>query len=277
MSMGEITMRSTWSHRPLRALLAASLLVAGGVALSATAAHASTETFTASVTGGYNNTHALGTASGTITATSGATTATYSVSLCGQSTYPSASVTIVAGSASVTHSVSYQNCQTFTGTLTSGYGITTATVTASGSTFYPGSTYTTYTKTRTVYFSGGTPPITPPATPVTAAFTAAVTGGYNNTQALGTATGTITATRGGTTATYSVNLCGQSTYPSASVTIVAGGASATHSVSYQNCQTFTGTLTSGSGITTATITASGSTFYPGNTYTTYTKSRTVSF
>jgi hypothetical protein len=269
-------MRTTRGHRPLRALLAATILAAGGVVLTAAAAEASTESFTVAVTGGYNNTATLGTASGTITAEYGSTTATYSVNLCGQSTYPNATVTITAGSASASHSVSYSSCQTFTGTLTSSYGLSTATVTAYGSTFYPGNTYTTYSKSRTVAFPGPTTPV-PPATPVTASFTAPVTGGYNNTQALGTATGTVTATRGGTTATYSVTLCGQSTYPTASVTITAGSASATHSVSYSNCATFNGTLTSAYGISTATVTASGSTFYPGNTYTTYTKSRTLYF
>ncbi|WP_329011908.1 hypothetical protein OG271_01440 [Micromonospora rifamycinica] len=78
--------------------------------------------------------------------------ASYSVTLCGQSTYPSARVTIQGGTASVNHTVYYQNCETFTGDLVSSYGFSDAQITVSGSTFYPGNQYTTYTKTKTAYF-----------------------------------------------------------------------------------------------------------------------------
>jgi hypothetical protein len=254
-------------------------MVAAGVAvLPATSAQASTESFSLSVTGGYNNSQALGTATGTLTATAGGTTLAYAFQLCGQSTYPNSRLTITAGSASTTQYANSGGCQSFSGTLASSYGFSSASLALYGSTFYPGNTYTTYSRTRTVAFAGTpTTTTTTPATPVTNSFTVSATGGYNNSVALGTATGTITATRGGTTATYSVTLCGQSTYPSAQVTISAGSATAYHSVSYQNCQTFGGTLTSGYGISSAQITVSGSTFYPGNTYTTSTKSRTVYF
>ena len=268
-------------HHPVRALLAAGIVAAAGVALlPATSAQASTESFAISVTGGDNNSQALGTATGTLTATAGGTTLDYSFQLCGQSTYPNSQLTITAGSGSTTQWASAGTCQTFSGTLTSSYGFSTASLALYGSTFYPGNTYTTYSKTKTVPFTGTpttTTTTTTPASPVTNTFTVSVTGGSNNSQALGTATGTITATRGGTTATYSVTLCGQSTYPNALVTITAGSATANHSVNYQNCETFGGTLTSSYGFSSAQVTVSGSTFYPGNTYSTYTKTKTLSF
>lgn len=261
----------------VRVLLAAGLVALAGVPLLPAAnAQASTESFSLSVVGGSNNSQSLGTASGTLTATAGGTTLDYSFQLCGQSTYPNSSLSITAGSASTIQWANSGSCQSFSGTLTSSTAFSSASLVLTGATFYPGNTYTTYTKSRTVPFTG-TPPVTTPPAPVTGSFTASVTGGYNNSQALGTATGTITATRGGTTATYSVTLCGQSTYPNASVTITAGSGSATHYVSYSNCQTFGGTLTSSYGISSATATVSGSTFYPGNTYTTYTKTKTVYF
>ena len=127
-----------------------------------------------------------------------------------------------------------------------------------------------------MYFSGGVV-ITPTYKPVTGNFSVTVKGGYNAATPLGTATGSITSTRGTYTATYSLTLCGNQTYPSSTVTVTAGGASASHTVQYQNCQAFSGTLTSGSPISTAVIKVSGSTFYPGNTYTTYTSQQTVYF
>lgn len=138
--------------RPLPLLLAAALAVTG-VAVPAGAAHASTTaSFDVTAMGGSNNAIAVGQATGSVTATRGTTTATYTVTLCGRSTYPSASVRIVVGNASVTHSVSYQNCQTFSGTLLSTNPISSGTATVSGATFYPGNTYTTYSKSRTLSF-----------------------------------------------------------------------------------------------------------------------------
>ncbi len=145
-------MTRTRPQRAVRAALVAGIVAVGGVLLPATAAHASTESFTVSATGGANNTVAVGTATGTVTATRGGTSATYPVQLCGQSTYPSASVIVAAGTASASHSVSYQSCQTFTGTPTSTSGIQTGTVSVRGSTFYPGNTYTTYTRSGNVVF-----------------------------------------------------------------------------------------------------------------------------
>jgi len=133
-------------------LIAAAVGLVAVALLPATSAHAGTAPFTVSVKGGYNNSQSLGTATGSITASAGGTQASYSVTLCGESTYPSSSVTITAGSATAYHTVYYQNCQTFSGNLTSSYGFSTAKITVSGSTFYPGNEYTTYTKSRTVYF-----------------------------------------------------------------------------------------------------------------------------
>jgi hypothetical protein len=259
----------------VRAVVVAGVFAAAAVVyLPAASAQASTESFSLSVTGGSNNSQALGTATGTVAGSPGGTTLDYSFQVCGQSTYPNSRLTITAGSASTTQYASSGSCQSYAGTLTSSYGFSTVSIVLYGSTFYPGNTYTTYSKSRSVTFSG--PPVDP-GPPFTNSFTASVTGGYNNTQALGTATGTVTASHGGTTATYSVTLCGQSTYPNAQVTITAGSAAAYHSVNYSNCQTFGGTLTSSYGFTTVQVTASGSTFYPGNTYTTYTKTKTLYF
>ncbi|MEV4847403.1 hypothetical protein AB0K20_29820 [Micromonospora matsumotoense] len=134
-------------------LLAAGAAGAAVVAMfPAVGAQAGTAPIAVSVTGGYNNSQSLGTATGTITGTTGSTQASYSVTLCGQSTYPSSRVTIQGGTASAGHTVYYQDCQTFTGDLVSSYGFTNVQVTVSGSTFYPGNQYTTYTKTKTVYF-----------------------------------------------------------------------------------------------------------------------------
>lgn len=134
-------------------LLAAGAAGAAAVAMfPAVGAQAGTSSISVSVKGGYNNTQSLGTATGTVTGTTGSTQASYSVTLCGQSTYPSASVTIQGGTATATHTVYYQNCETFTGDLVSSYGFTNVQVSVSGSTFYPGNQYTTYTKTKTVYF-----------------------------------------------------------------------------------------------------------------------------
>ncbi|MEU7977272.1 hypothetical protein AB0B63_01905 [Micromonospora sp. NPDC049081] len=140
------------SSRSIR-LLAAGAAGAAAVAMfPAVSAQAGTSSINVSVKGGYNNTQSLGTATGTVTGTTGSTQASYSVTLCGQSTYPSASVTIQGGTATATHTVYYQNCETFTGDLVSSYGFTNVQVSVSGSTFYPGNQYTTYTKTKTVYF-----------------------------------------------------------------------------------------------------------------------------
>lgn len=134
-------------------LMAAGVAGAAAVAiLPAAGAQAGTASFTVSVKGGYNNTHSLGTATGTVTGTAGSTQASYSVTLCGQSTYPSSTVTLRGGTATATHTVYYQNCETFSGDLVSSYGFANAEITVSGSTFYPGNQYTTYTKTKTVNF-----------------------------------------------------------------------------------------------------------------------------
>jgi hypothetical protein len=138
--------------RSVRLLAAAAVGLVAVALFPATSAQAATAPFTVSVKGGYNNTQSLGTATGSVTATAGGTQASYSVTLCGESTYPSSSVTIVTGSATAYHTVYYQNCQTFSGSLSSSYGFATAQITVSGSTFYPGNQYTTYTKSRTVYF-----------------------------------------------------------------------------------------------------------------------------
>ena len=93
---GFLAVQQYTSHVTGMVSSAADHLVLGrlDVVLTAAGAQASTESFTVSVTGGANNSQALGTASGTITGTQGGTTATYSVTLCGQSTYPSASITL---------------------------------------------------------------------------------------------------------------------------------------------------------------------------------------
>ncbi|WP_194822971.1 hypothetical protein [Micromonospora sp. S-DT3-3-22] len=140
------------SSRFVRLLAAGAAGAATVAVLPAVSAQAGTSTFTVSVKGGYNNTQSLGTATGTVSGTTGSNQASYSVTLCGQSTYPSSQVTIKGGTASANHTVYYQNCETFTGDLVSAYGFTSIEVTVSGSTFYPGNQYTTYTKFRTVYF-----------------------------------------------------------------------------------------------------------------------------
>ncbi|UZN01621.1 hypothetical protein [Cellulomonas sp. S1-8] len=269
-------MTRTLSLRPARVLLAAALIVAGGVAIPATGAAAATATIDIAVTGGYNNSVALGTATGTITGTS-STTASYSLTLCGRNSYATTSLQITAGGASASHYVSNQSCQTFTGNLTSGSAFTQAKATVTSGTFYPGNTYTTYTRDQTVTVNSTPTPTPTPATPVTRPVSVSVTGGYNNTVALGQATGSISGTRGTTTASYSVTLCGRNSYATTSLLITAGGASASHYVSNQSCQTFTGNLTSGSPLTGASVKVTSGTFYPGNTYTTYTRTGSVSF
>ncbi|MEU7619573.1 hypothetical protein AB0B27_26265 [Micromonospora rifamycinica] len=140
------------SSRFVRLLAACTAGVAALAVLPMASAQAATAPFTVSVTGGYNNTQSLGTATGTVTGTAGSAQASYSVTLCGQSTYPSSRVTIQGGSATVGHTVYYQNCETFSGDLVSSYGFTNVQIAVSGSTFYPGNQYTTYTKNRTAYF-----------------------------------------------------------------------------------------------------------------------------
>ena len=269
-------MTRTLSLRPARVLLTAALVAAGAVALPVTAAQAVPVPISVSVTGGYNGTVALGTVSGTVEST-GSTTAAYSVQLCGRSSYASTTLTLTAGSGSVNHSVSNQECRTFSGTLTSGYAVTTATAKVTSGTFYPGNTYTTYTRSQTVTIASTPTPTQPPAVITTQAVSVAVTGGYNNTVPLGTASGTITGIRGGTSASYSLTLCGRSSYASTQLRITAGGASASHFVSNQECRTFTGTLTSGSAFSTANVAVTSGTFYPGNTYTTYSRNQSVAF
>ena len=102
-------------------------------------------------------------------------------------------------------------------------------------------------------------------------------GGNNLTAALGTANGTLTAARGGKTLSYAFTMCGQSTYPASHLKITAGSATTMQTVSSGQCQQFSGTLTSTTAISSATVVLDGSTFWPGNTYTTYTKTKTVSF
>ncbi|WP_328345016.1 hypothetical protein [Micromonospora sp. NBC_00421] len=82
------------SSRFVRLLAAGTVGVAAVATLPVTSAQAATAPFTVSVEGGYNNTQSLGTATGTVTGTAGSTQASYSVTLCGQSTYPSSQVTI---------------------------------------------------------------------------------------------------------------------------------------------------------------------------------------
>lgn len=139
------------SSRFVRLLVAAAVGVAAVAVLPAAGAQAATASFTVSVKGGYNDTVSLGTATGTVTKAAGSAQASYSVTLCGQSTYPSSKVTIKGGTATATHTVSYHNCETFSGNLVSSYAFTNAQITVSGSTFYPGNQYTTYTKTKTVH------------------------------------------------------------------------------------------------------------------------------
>lgn len=139
------------SSRSVRLLAAGAAGVAAVAMLPAAGAQAATAPFTVSVKGGYNDSQSLGTATGTVTGTAGSTQASYSVTLCGQSTYPSARVTLQGGTATAGHTVYYQNCETFSGTLVSSYGFTNVQITVSGSTFYPGNQYTTYTKTKTAY------------------------------------------------------------------------------------------------------------------------------
>jgi hypothetical protein len=140
------------SSRFVRLLVAGAAGVAAVAMLPATGAQAATASFTVSVKGGYLDSHSLGTATGTVTGTGGSAQASYTVTLCGQSTYPSSSVTLQGGTATAAHTVYYQNCETFSGNLVSGYGFANVRISVSGSTFYPGSQYTTYTKTKTVYF-----------------------------------------------------------------------------------------------------------------------------
>lgn len=258
------------SGRALRVLLT-GLLAAGAVALPVAGAQAAPKSFTVSVTGGWNNATPLGTANGTVDKAD--KTATYTVELCGRQAYASSYVTIVAGGASATHQVSNGQCQTFQNSITSGSDFDRVTVTVKSGTFYPGNTYTTYTKDTWVPFQVPTP--TPTPVERTLSYGVTTKGGYNNATALGTATGTLTSTRGTTTARYKVELCGNQTYPSSTVTITAGSARVSHTVSYSSCQTFEGTLTSSYGIQSANVSVSGGTFYPGNTYTTYTKDTTV--
>lgn len=256
------------THRAVR-VLTTVLLAAGAVALPAAASHAAAASFNLSVSGNGN---ALGSTNGTIDANG--TTATYTVNVCGQSTYPNTRVTIKAGTATASHYAGSGRCESFTGTLTSTSAISSATVTLAGSTFV-GSSHTTYTKDTTVWLA--TAPTQPPAVETTRQFDVTARGGSNNSLALGNAQGSVTATRGVSTASYSVRLCGQNTYPNAFVQLSAGTAIVTHYVSYQGCQTFTGTLQSGYGISTVTVKVQGGTFYPGNTYQTATKTTTLSF
>ena len=260
------------SHRALRVLLT-GLLAAGAVALPAAGAHAAPQQFTVAVSGGANGATPLGTAGGEIDRSG--RTATYTVELCGRSAYGSSVVRIVAGGGSASHSVSNGACQTFTGSITSGSDFSRATVTVTSGTFYPGNTYTTYSRDTWVAFPTDTPVVTPVEKSLS--FNVTARGGYNDSEALGTATGTVTSTRGATTARYSVTLCGDRTYPSSTVTITAGSARAAHTVSYSACRTFEGTLTSSHGISSATVAVQGGTFYPGNTYRTYTRSTSVAF
>lgn len=261
--------------RPLHLLLAAGL-AAAAVTTSATAASAATVPVSVQLKGGQNNAYSLGSAQGTVDATRGGTSATYALTLCGQSTYPKSTVSVTAGSASASHSVSPGVCTTFTGTLRSGTALTSATVTVTGATFAAGGVHTTYSTSRTVSFPGSTtPPPTP--TPTTLTFPLQVKGGPNNAYEVGRADVTLTGTRGGTSSTYSVQLCGQSSYPGASVRLTAGTATANHSVSPGVCQTFSGTLTSTSAFSSATVTATGATFGDRGVHTTYTQARTVGF
>ncbi|GAA0572611.1 hypothetical protein GCM10010172_66450 [Paractinoplanes ferrugineus] len=140
------------SSRFVRLVAAGAAGVALVATLPAAGAQAATASFTVSVKGGYNDSQSLGTATGTVTGTAGSTQASYSVTLCGQSTYPTARVVLQGGTATAAHTVSYQNCETFTGDLVSSYGFNNVQVTVSGSTFYPGNQYTTYSKTKTAYF-----------------------------------------------------------------------------------------------------------------------------
>ena len=75
------------SSRLVRLLAAGAAGAAVVVMFPAVGAQAGTAPIAVSVTGGYNNSQPLGTATGTITGTTGSTQASYSVTLCGQSTY----------------------------------------------------------------------------------------------------------------------------------------------------------------------------------------------
>ena len=133
-------------------LLAAGAAGAAVVAMFPAVAQAGTAPIAVSVTGGYNNSQSLGTATGTITGT----TWQHPGELLGDAVraehLPEFPGDHQGGTASAGHTVYYQDCQTFTGDLVSSYGFTNVQVTVSGSTFYPGNQYTTYTKTKTVYF-----------------------------------------------------------------------------------------------------------------------------
>src|SRR3982751_5782424 len=98
------------SSRFVRLLAAGTAGAAAVAMLPAAGAQAATASFTVSVKGGSNDSQSLGTATGTITGTPGSAQASYSVTLCGQSTYPSSRVTIQGGTATVAHTVYYQNC-----------------------------------------------------------------------------------------------------------------------------------------------------------------------
>jgi hypothetical protein len=136
--------------RFVRLLAAVAVGVAAVATLPAVGAQAATASFNESVRGGYNDTQPLGNATGSVTRT-GSASASYSVTLCGQNTYPSSRVVIQGGTASVNHVVYYQDCETFSGTFASSSAFAFVTITVSGSTFYPGNQYTTYTKTATRY------------------------------------------------------------------------------------------------------------------------------
>ena len=94
-----------------------------------------------------------------------------------------------------------------------------------------------------------------------------VKGGYNNTQNLGNVTGTITRT--GSTFDYSLTVCRQSSYTQPRGTI--GGYYFGNGAGFP-CATYTGSFTQPGSAVTVSLT--GNTFYPGNTFTEYTKSRT---
>lgn len=144
--------RSRTLNRVVTLIAVGVLTVVGAALLPQAGAQASTSSFSVSVTGGYNNSQALGTATGSLTATSGGKSLSYSVQICGQSTYPNSRVTIKAGSGSVTHYANAGSCSSYSGTVTSTTAISTGTVTLYGSTFYPGNTYTTYSKSRSLNF-----------------------------------------------------------------------------------------------------------------------------
>jgi hypothetical protein len=94
-----------------------------------------------------------------------------------------------------------------------------------------------------------------------------VTGGSGNSQSLGNVTGTITRT--GSTFDYSLTVCRQSSYTQPRGSI--GGTYFGNGPGWP-CASYTGSFTQYSSAVTVTLT--GNTFYPGNTFTEYTKSRT---